>query len=108
MARSFEEATEIANRVVALVHARFPVRAAYLFGSYVEGNPRDDSDIDIAIFADGVAALGIEEKMQFLSDIQRQTSNDVELHLFSSEAFAECRPTNFWGYIASHGKSLAA
>ena len=108
MVRQPAEVAEIALKVVALVRERFPVRAAYLFGSHVEGHPRDDSDIDIAIFADGVAALGIEEKVQFLSDIQRRTSDDIELHLFSSEALAECGPTNFLGYITAHGKPLAA
>jgi hypothetical protein len=31
---------------------------------------------------------------------------DVELHLYSSDALANARPTNFAGYIVAHGKRL--
>jgi len=108
MVRHAAEIEEITKKVLRLVNARFLIKAAYLFGSYADGSPRDDSDIDIAIFADGIASLALDDKMTFLSDIQRQVSNDVELHLFPSETLAELRPSNFPGYIATHGKPLAA
>lgn len=31
------------------VEQKFPIRTAYLFGSYAKGTPRDWSDVDVAI-----------------------------------------------------------
>jgi predicted nucleotidyltransferase len=106
MVRQPAEVEALARKVVALVEERFPVRMAWLFGSYASGHPTDESDI--AVFADGVADMGIDEKMEFLAEIQRRSAPEVELHLFPSEALKESCPSNFYGYIAAHGKSLAA
>lgn len=108
MVRQFKEVENIAQKVVFLVNNRFPVRVAYLFGSYVDGNARDDSDIDIAVFADGVDVEDIDSRMDFISEIQKNTSAEVEIHLFSSNLLKEVRPSNFIGYISSRGRKIAA
>jgi predicted nucleotidyltransferase len=36
------------------IMARFPsIQVMYLFGSHASGNPRADSDVDIAVFTEG-------------------------------------------------------
>lgn len=37
------------RRYTEVVNSRFPVKRIILFGSYVRGTPRPDSDIDIAV-----------------------------------------------------------
>ncbi|MFH0800727.1 MAG: nucleotidyltransferase domain-containing protein [Pseudomonadota bacterium] len=108
MARRIEEVEDIARNAVRMVNNRYPVRAAYLFGSYVDGIPRDDSDIDVAVFAEGVEFEKIDVRMDFISQIQKAVAAEVELHLYSAALLKEMRPTNFAGYISSHGKKIAA
>ena len=44
-------AIEIGRNFILLLKRRnFPVTRAFLYGSYAKGNPREDSDIDLAIF----------------------------------------------------------
>ncbi len=42
-------ALDIARRYAELLESRFDVSRIILFGSYSKGNPREDSDIDIAV-----------------------------------------------------------
>ena len=50
MAKKNHKAIEIAKRYVRFLRAnRIKVERAYLYGSYVNGNPRFDSDIDIVV-----------------------------------------------------------
>lgn len=43
------EAQSIANKYVEMVAKKYPVKKAWLFGSYAKGTNHPDSDIDIAI-----------------------------------------------------------
>ena len=109
MVRQSSEVIQIAQKVVALVKRSFPVKAAYLFGSYTDGTCRDDSDIDIAIFCDKIDTLDADALMDFMGQIQKEVGVDeIELHLFHSSMLQEMRPTNFFGYISSHGLKIAA
>lgn len=108
MVRQLKEVEEIVRNVIRMVDQRYHVHAAYLFGSYVEGVPRDDSDIDIAIFAEGIESENIDNRMNFIAQIQKAIDPEIELHLFPTALLNELRPTNFPGYISSHGKKIAA
>ena len=47
-----EQAIGLARRYKVLVAERLPLKALYLYGSYNQGNPREESDIDIAVVVD--------------------------------------------------------
>ncbi|MBI3603007.1 MAG: nucleotidyltransferase domain-containing protein [Nitrospirae bacterium] len=106
MARDVAEVETIAKRAVSLLRARIPVTEAYLFGSYMEGTAREDSDIDIAAFSPDADAMNFETKVELAVNIERQIEAPVELHLFGTKNLAEARPTNFFGYLLAHGKPL--
>ena len=44
-----QDAVKIAKRYADLIRERFQIEFMYLFGSYVNGNYREESDIDIAV-----------------------------------------------------------
>ena len=44
-----EDAVIIAKRYADLIKEKFQIELMYLFGSYVNGNYREESDIDIAV-----------------------------------------------------------
>ena len=91
---------------MSLLQSRIPVTQAYLFGSYAEGTARDDSDIDIAAFSPAADTMKFEEKVALTVQLERQIDAGVELHLFGAASLAEARPTNFFGYLRTHGKPI--
>jgi predicted nucleotidyltransferase len=45
---------QIISQFITEIMARFPsIQVMYLFGSHASGNPRADSDVDIAVFTEG-------------------------------------------------------
>ncbi|MEW6006206.1 MAG: nucleotidyltransferase domain-containing protein [Stygiobacter sp.] len=80
------EAVRKAYDFSILVKDYLNFKKAFLFGSYVNGKPREDSDIDIAFFID---SLG-EEKDYFsllvqLNKLTRKVDCRIEPHIFDEE-----------------------
>ncbi|MCF7912464.1 MAG: nucleotidyltransferase domain-containing protein [Candidatus Cloacimonetes bacterium] len=44
-----EDAIEIAKKYAEVLKKRFQIELMYIFGSYITGNYREESDIDIAV-----------------------------------------------------------
>jgi len=44
-----EDAIRIAKKYAEVIKTRFQIELMYIFGSYINGNYREESDIDIAI-----------------------------------------------------------
>jgi len=100
-------ALEVAlERALDFLRQRIRIEAAYLFGSQLAGNTHLDSDIDLAVFSPDVENMRFMERVRLGSDLALECHPDVELHLYSSRALADARPTNFAGYIVRHGKRL--
>ncbi len=49
MGKESEQVTAKVTRFISLVKDRYPLKAAYLFGSWAIGNNRKGSDVDIGI-----------------------------------------------------------
>ena len=70
--------------------AGFAPRKAILFGSYVKGYANDDSDIDIAVWADGFEGIRVLDIPKVASIISRYPS--FELHPFARDEIAADNP----------------
>lgn len=82
------------------------VRAAYLFGSQVDGKADRWSDIDVAVFIDGADEWDLERRVCIRADVRRQVGDDVELHLFPAR-FEDNPPRgSFAQYVLKHGVRL--
>ncbi len=97
---------ELVNEGLARARERIRIEAAFLFGSQVTGNADKDSDVDMAIFSPDVDDLNFVERIHLTSEIALNCDSRLELHLYPSKALANARPTNFAGYIVTHGKRL--
>ena len=91
---------------LAHLRERIRIEAAYLFGSQLTGEADENSDIDLAIFSPDVDGLNLVERVNLTSELALGCDSGLELHLYPSKALANARPTNFVGYIVSHGKRL--
>lgn len=68
-----------------------PVWRIYLYGSYVKGNNRDDSDIDLAVFWDKENIDGFDEDIQLLK-LTKKVDLRIEPHSFARTDFDETDP----------------
>ncbi len=106
MARKPAEVTSLIERTLSSLRSRIPIAKALLFGSYLEGKAHEYSDIDIAVFSPAVDAMSFQQKVDLIVEIERQIRDSIDLHLFGVTSLAEARPTNFVGYLLTHGKPI--
>ena len=98
-----EEKARAALRVLA---RRARVRAAYLFGSRVEGTANPWSDIDVAAFIDEADQWGLQQRVDVRVEVRQQVGDDVELHLFPAEALDNPPRASLAQYVLQHGTRL--
>lgn len=98
-----EQKAQAALRILA---RRAHVRAAYLFGSRVEGTADEWSDIDIAAFIDEADAWDLDQRVAACVEPQRLVGDDIELHLFPTRSLRNPPRASFAQYILSHGVPL--
>jgi predicted nucleotidyltransferase len=94
------------EKALAFLRQRIRIEAAWLFGSQLMGNTHPDSDIDLAVFSPDAQNMRFMERVRLGSELAAECHPDVELHLYSSDALANARPTNFGGHIIEHGMRL--
>ena len=79
------------------------VRAAYLFGSHVEGTPDQWSDIDVAVFMEGVEHWDIHQRATAMALVMEKVGSEVEAHLFPVAALDNPPRGGFAQHILRHG-----
>jgi predicted nucleotidyltransferase len=94
------QALEVLGRSLKIV-------AVYLFGSRVDGTSDQWSDIDLAVFAEGVERWDLAQRARAIADVQEKAGDDVEVHLFSAKSLAGCDPASFAAWVLSHGIALS-
>ena len=106
MVKTKDSIDKIIKNTLAYLTNKITVTEAVLFGSYAQGNPHEDSDIDLAVFSPEMEKIEIEEKAKLFSEVRRKCNPDIEVHFFSEKMLHEARPTNFCGYILATGKRV--
>lgn len=97
---------ELAHKAVAELRRSVDVRAAYLYGSQVDGTADEWSDIDVGVFVADFGKLTFWDKVQLCVDINRNISNDLDIHFFSTKSLHNPDPASFAKYIIDHGVRL--
>jgi predicted nucleotidyltransferase len=98
--------TAIESRALAAVEVLSclgVVRAAYLFGSHVEGTPDQWSDIDVAVFMEGVEHWDIHQHVEAMALVMEKVGSEVEAHLFPVADLGNPPRGGFAKYILRHG-----
>ncbi len=101
--------TTVEDRALAAVEVLSDlgvVRAAYLFGSHVEGTPDRWSDIDVAVFMEGVESWDIRQRAQAMALVMEKVGADVETHLLPLSALDHPPRGGFAQYILRHGARI--
>src|SRR5436190_23495309 len=79
------------------------VQGAWVFGSQVEGHPDAWSDIDIAVFMEGMESWDIRRRARAMALVQKEVSTEVEVHLFPATATDNPPAGSFADYVIRHG-----
>lgn len=99
-----ERRLQIALRALA----RFgPVAGAYLFGSRATGVPNQWSDIDLAVFVDGVERWNFHQRARVIAAVQKDAGDDIELHLFPARTLEAPPPASFAAWVVRNGVPIA-
>jgi len=96
------DALDIAQKYADTIKSKFDFQKIILFGSYAKGNPREDSDIDIAvIFSDYGNRL---DRQVELMKLTRKIDTRIEPHPFREKEFEISNP--FVNEIMTYGKVI--
>ena len=96
------EALKIVQKYAETLKNKFDFQKIILFGSYVRGNPREDSDIDVAIvFSDYDNRL---DRQVELMKLTRHIDTRIEPHPFRKNEFNTSNP--FVNDIVSYGMEV--
>lgn len=81
---------ETAKKFVKQIPADWIVKKTYLFGSYVKGKEKEDSDIDIAIVIENMADF-FDVQLELMR-LRRKIDLRIEPHPISEEDFNSNNP----------------
>ncbi|MBM7582724.1 putative nucleotidyltransferase [Caldicoprobacter guelmensis] len=81
----------IVKNYAELLKREIGVKEVYLYGSYVNGNYSEDSDIDVAVVSDTFSGDLVEDTL-LLMRLRRKIDNRISPRPFTSDAFAEDDP----------------
>jgi predicted nucleotidyltransferase len=98
--------TNRASDAVRVIAKRERVRAAFLFGSQVEGTADQWSDVDIAVFVEGAEDWNLDRLCSACRQVQRQVGVDIEMHVFPASWYQNPPRASFAQYIIKHGLPL--
>ena len=86
-----ETASQIARKYVEFIKKKDPnVKKAYIFGSYIKGTAKEDSDIDLAIiFKNLIDTFDMQVQ---LMKLRRKFDTRIEPHAFRESDFHISNP----------------
>jgi len=86
-----EAIRDIALRYADVLRGEFTLRGLYLYGSYAKGTQNADSDIDLAVVADGLSGDSVDDTWR-LMNLRRSIDTRIEPHPFLPSGFTEDNP----------------
>jgi len=92
-----------ARAALSVIARQARVRAAFLFGSHVEGKADEFSDIDIAAFVEGAERWDLTRRVRAGVEAQREIGDDIEMHFFAADLLHDPPKASFAAYVQSHG-----
>jgi uncharacterized protein len=85
------QVNQIALQFAICLQESMKLHSLYIYGSYAKGHFTEDSDIDIAVVADGFSGDLVDDTFMLMK-IRRKVDNRIEPHPFSLNEFNENDP----------------
>jgi predicted nucleotidyltransferase len=103
MALSKDQVVKIIEGFNAELRRKIPIKEFILFGSYALGNPKEHSDIDLAVISDWFKDKPKIENMQYLSRIAASYNSLIEALPFTEEEYSNLDKRSFLASIVKSG-----
>lgn len=104
MALSKDRLDEIIAGFISRLESEIPIEEVILFGSYVHGNEKEHSDIDLAIISDWFQDKKHIENMQYLFRIAADYNSLIEALPFTVEEYRNLDKRTFLASIVKNGR----
>jgi predicted nucleotidyltransferase len=105
MALSEDQLAKIIEGFIAELRREIPIKEIILFGSYAKGNPKDYSDIDLAVISNWFEGRPKIENMQYLSRIAAAYNSLIEALPFTEEEYINLDKRSFLASIVKAGRT---
>ena len=105
MALSENQVDEIIRGFIKELKREIPIREIILFGSYAHGNPKEYSDIDLAVISDWFKGKPKIENMQYLSRIAAAYNSLIEALPFTEEEYRNLDKRSFLASVVKTGRN---
>ena len=106
MLKTNASVNQIAKETADFLSGYIKIDRLILFGSYLYGTPREDSDIDIAVISQDFEHMSILEKIGLLSKVAVAVDSRLEVIGFSKNDFLNPQPASLLDLIKQKGKTL--
>ena len=94
------------QKAVDVLARRQKISAVYIFGSQVNGTANKWSDIDVAVFMDGIEKLDIRDRARLTASAQKEAGDELEVHFFRRESLEHPIPASFAQFVLTTGVRL--
>jgi len=91
------------QKAVDTLSRRQKISAVYVFGSQVDGTANKWSDIDVAVFMEGIEKLDIRDRARLSASAQKAAGDDLEVHFFRRESLDHPIPASFAQFVLTTG-----
>lgn len=105
MPLSEDQVAEIVRGFIEELRREIPVKEFLLFGSYARGDPKDYSDIDLAVISDWFEGRPKIQNMQYLSRIAAAYNSLIEALPFTEEEYRNLDKRSFLASIVKTGRT---
>ena len=105
MALSEDQVAKIIRGFIAELKREIPIKEFILFGSYAKGDPKEYSDIDLAVISDWFEGKPRIENMQYLSRIAASYNSLIEALPFTEEEYRNLDKRSFLASVIQSGRS---
>ena len=96
----------IRNLIVNLKRKGIKVNKLILYGSYANGNPKSDSDIDVAVISSNFNNKNLLKRQELLGEAIFGLGEPIEAIGYSYREFINRHKLSFLFDIASSGKTV--
>lgn len=104
MLKTTATAEGIGREIAVFLSSRIKVDRLIVFGSYVYGQPREDSDFDVAVISEDLSKMDIWERIKLFAQVALAVDSRVELRGFTEKEFRNPEHGSLLEMIKKRGK----
>lgn len=91
------------NKFLASLSQQIKVDEVIIFGSYLEGNAKEDSDIDVIVVSDNFKSMEESQRLDILYHASAFIEPDIHPWAFTSGELKQASRLTTWGYARDKG-----